>query len=218
MQKNQAQPERTSLTRLRELASSDRAALDNLLDTQRVGHFGVLVDDYPVVIPTAIARDGDVVLAHGSSGSRWMRALAHGGPTTLTVTALDGLEIARTAFESSMHYRSAVLFGRCQPVDDATRKRAALDVITESLVRGRVAEVREPTAKEVAATLVLSLPIEEWSLKISAGWPDDADDDVAGDAWAGIVAMTTVFGPPVPAPDLRPGIDVPLSVRRLTGS
>ncbi len=205
----------TAITRLPELGSTDRSVLDELLDGSRIGHFGVVVDGFPVVIPTAIARSGDAVLAHGSSGSRWMRALATGAPTTLAVTALDGLEVARSAFESSMHYRSAVIFGNCQTVDDPEEKRAALDAITESLLPGRVVEVRAPTAKEVAATLVLRLAIDEWSLKVSAGWPDDSVDDVAGDSWAGVVPIVAGYGSPVSAPDLRPGIEVPFSVRRL---
>lgn len=204
---------RTDITRLREKGSTDRAALDRLLDTSVVGHFG-LVDEsgHPVVIPTAIVRDGDVVLAHGSTGSRWMRRLAAGAPTCLTVTALDGLVVARSAFESSLHYRSAVLFGRCSPVADPER---ALDLITEALIPGRTAEIRRPRRAELAATQVLSLPIGEWSLKISAGWPDDPDDDVAGDRWAGVVARHVSYGQPRPAPDLRAGIEVPESVRRL---
>jgi uncharacterized protein len=217
MASKSAVPRRTSITRLPELGSADRSQLNQLLDISRVGHFGVVVDGYPVVIPTAIARDGDVVLAHGSSGSRWMRALASGAPTTLAVTALDGLEVARSAFESSMHYRSAVIFGCCRPVDDPRGKRAALDAITESLLPGRVAEVRDPTTKELAATLVLSLALDEWSLKVSAGWPEDTEDDVAGNAWAGVVSITSGYGPAQPAPDLRPGIEIPPSVRRLRG-
>jgi uncharacterized protein len=204
---------RTEITRLREKGSTDRADLDALLDSCIVGHFG-LVDDSggPVVIPTAIVRDGDTVLAHGSTGSRWMRALAAGAPTCLSVTALDGLVVARSAFESSLHYRSAVLFGRCTRVDDADR---ALELITERLIPGRTAELRRPRKTELAATLVLALPISEWSLKISAGWPDDPDDDVAGDAWAGVVPLATQYGQPQPAPDLRDGIAVPDSVRAL---
>lgn len=204
---------RTDITRLREKGNTDRAALDRLLDTSVVGHFG-LVDEsgHPVVIPTAIVRDGDVVLAHGSTGSRWMRRLAAGAPTCLTVTALDGVVVARSAFESSLHYRSAVLFGRCSPVADPER---ALDLITEALIPGRTAEVRRPRRAELAATQVLSLPIAEWSLKISAGWPDDPDDDVAGHSWAGVVARHVSYGQPRPAPDLRAGIEVPESVRRL---
>jgi nitroimidazol reductase NimA-like FMN-containing flavoprotein (pyridoxamine 5'-phosphate oxidase superfamily) len=215
MASKSAAPRRTSITRLPELGSADRSQLNHLLDVSRIGHFGVVVDGYPVVIPTAIAREADVVLAHGSSGSRWMRALASGAPTTLAVTALDGLEVARSAFESSMHYRSAVIFGCCRPVNDPRGKRAALDAITESMLPGRVAEVRDPTPKELAATLVLSLALDEWSLKVSAGWPDDTEDDVAANAWAGVVPIMSGYGPPQPAPDLRPGIEIPPSVRLL---
>jgi nitroimidazol reductase NimA-like FMN-containing flavoprotein (pyridoxamine 5'-phosphate oxidase superfamily) len=208
---------KTAITRLPELGSTKRSELDRLLDHSQVGHFGLLVEGHPVVIATAIARDGDSVLAHGSTGSSWMRLLATGARTSLAVTTVEGLVVARSAFESSMHYRSAVLFGRCQPIEAASHKRAALDVITEALIPGRVGEVRDPTAKELAATLVLRLPIGEWSLKVSAGWPDDPDDDVAGTAWAGVVPIETRYGAPRPAPDLRSGIDVPESVRRLAG-
>jgi uncharacterized protein len=202
---------RTTITRLREKGSTDRSALDALLDSCLLGHFGLATDDGPVVIPTAVVRDGDRVLAHGSTGSRWMRRLADGAPTCLTVTALDGVVVARSAFESSLHYRSAVLFGSCAPVADRDR---ALDLITERLIPGRTAEIRRPRPAELAATLVLELPIIEWSLKISAGWPEDPDDDVAGDAWAGVVPMTAGYAAPLAAPDLREGIAVPPSVRR----
>ncbi|MGA8248613.1 MAG: pyridoxamine 5'-phosphate oxidase family protein [Nocardioides sp.] len=202
--------------RLPELASTDRAALDALLDSALVGHFALVAEDgTPAVIPTAVIRDGDRVLAHGSTGSRWMRRLAGGAPTALAVTSYDGLEVARSAFESSIHYRSAVLFGRCTPVTDD--KQRALDVITERLLPGRVAEVRRPTKAELAATLVLSLPIADWSLRISAGWPEDEESDVAGPAWAGVVPLRQVYDVPRPAPDLREGIEVPPSVRALTG-
>lgn len=207
--------ERTRITRLREKASTDRGALDALLDSTHLGHFG-LVDShgYPVVIPTVVVRDGERVLAHGSTGSPWMRRLAEGAPTSLAVTAFDGLVVARSAFESSIHYRSAVLFGSCTVLDGAD-KAAALDLITEAIIPGRVAEVRRPTAAELAATQVLALPIEDWSLKVSAGWPDDPEDDVAGGAWAGVVPVVTTHGTPLPAPDLRAGIPEPDSVRAL---
>jgi hypothetical protein len=115
-----------------------------------------------------------------------------------------------------MHYRSAVLFGRCEAIVAEPAKRAALDVLTETLLPGRTAEVREPTTKELAATLVLRLPICEWSLKVSAGWPDDSESDLAGDAWAGVVPIETSYGVPSPAPDLRDGIATAESVRRLS--
>ncbi|WP_375489482.1 pyridoxamine 5'-phosphate oxidase family protein [uncultured Jatrophihabitans sp.] len=205
----------TQVTRLRAKQRTELAALHALLDTTFVGHFAVTDGHgHPVVFPTAIARDGDHVLAHGSTGSPWMRALAAGAPTSLAVTALDGLVVARSTFESSLHYRSAVLFGACSAVRDAD-KPAALDVLTDAMLPGRAAEVRRPWPRELAATLVLSMPIEQWSLKISDGWPDDEDADIAGDAWAGVVPMHTRRGTPVPAPDLRAGIAAPASLRQL---
>lgn len=206
---------RTELTRLPDKAVTDREALDRLLDAARIGHVGLVDDGHPVVIPTAIARDGDAVLLHGSTGSRWMRSLAAGAPACLTVTVLDGLVVARSAFESSLHYRSAVLFGACTPVAGDAQPRA-LDVLVEKLLPGRSAEVRPSTRKEYAATLVLALPIERWSLKVSDGWPEDEPPDVAGPAWAGVVPIAERTGPPRPAPDLREGIALPPSVRALT--
>lgn len=200
----------TRITRLAEKGSDDRAALNQLLDDVPIGHFGVLDDGHPVVIATAIVRDEDRILVHGSTGSRWMRSLAAGAPTSLAVTSFDGLVVARSAFESSMHYRSAVLFGSCAVVTDVDR---ALDLITDALIPGRVTELRRPRPKEVAATLILELPIRTWSLKISDGWPEDPDDDVAGPAWAGVIPAHVGYGEPRPAPDLGPGRELPASVR-----
>jgi nitroimidazol reductase NimA-like FMN-containing flavoprotein (pyridoxamine 5'-phosphate oxidase superfamily) len=203
---------RTTVSRLREKQRTDRAELNALLDDVHVGHFAITRADGPVVFPTAVVRDGDLVLAHGSTGSPWLRALAAGAPTSLAVTATDGVIVARSAFESSIRYRSAVLFGTCRPLAGADKVRA-MDAITEALIPGRVAELRRHTDKEIAATQVLALPIEAWSLKVSDGWPEDPPEDVAGDAWAGVVPLAPRYGTPVPAPDLRPGIAVPASVR-----
>ena len=206
---------RTAITRLPEYASADRDALDQLLDEQIVGHVGLVrPDGYPVVLPSAIARQGDRVLLHGSTGSPWMRAVAAGAPVCVQVTAADAIIVARSAFESSLRYRSAVLFGVCETLN-GQRKQAALDVLTEHLIPGRTQEVRRPTAKELAATLVLALPIAEWSLKVSGGWSEDPESDIAGDAWAGVLPIVTGYGQPASAPDLRPGIAVPASVRQL---
>jgi uncharacterized protein len=207
---------RTSLTRLPHLVSSDRAELDRLLDDAVVGHFAFIADERPVAMPTGIARDGDRVLAHGSTGSGWMRLLANRIPVSLAVTVLEGLVVARSAFESSMLYRSAVLFGSCEPVTRQLDKERALDLLTEAFLPGRAAEIRRPTTRELAATLVLSFPIREWSLKISHGWPDDPEDDVAGPAWAGLVPMSTTVEDAQAAPDLRAGIPLPASVRAFT--
>lgn len=207
----------TRITRLRELQVEDRAVLDALLDGVRVAHVGFDVDGHPVVVPTAMARLGDDVLVHGSTGSTWMRHLGRGVPACLAVTALDGLLVARSAFESSLHYRSAVLFGRMAPLEGEA-KEAALAALVDKLLPGRAAEVRASTPQEVRRTLVLSMPIERWSLKVSNGWPDDPEEDVAGDAWAGVVPLLEVAGSPLDAPDLAPGIGVPPSVRRLSSS
>jgi uncharacterized protein len=225
---------RTSPSRLRELAVSERAELDRLLDEVMIAHVGLSTgrgdpghDDRGdedigreemgrgnvVVIPTALARNGDAILIHGSTGSGWMRLAADGRPACVTVTALDGIVVARSAFESSFRYRSAVLFGAFSPVPDEARERV-LQIITERLLPGRSGELRAPQPRELAATLVLQMPIGEWSMKVSAGWPDDPAEDVAGDAWAGVIPLSQPRpGVPEPAPDLRPGIPVPRSVR-----
>jgi len=139
--------------------------------------------------------------------------LAAGAPTALAVTAYDGLVVARTAFESSIRYRSAVLFGSCSPVTD--EKERLLDLVTERLLPGRVTEVRRPTKAELAATLLLALPIDDWSLKVSDDWPEDEPADVAGPAWAGVVPLRQVYDAPLAAPDLAPGIGIPPSVQAL---
>jgi hypothetical protein len=206
---------RTEITRLAEKASTDRAALEAFLDGQFLAHVGLVADGHPVVIPTAFARDGDRVLIHGSTGSRWMRALAVGAPASVAVTAVDGIVVARSAFESSIRYRSAVLFG-CFTVIEGEEKFAALSRLTDALIPGRAGEVRPSMTKENAATLVLGMPISEWSFKVSAGWPEDEEADVASDTWAGVVPMAVAYGNPLPAPHLRPGIAVPQSVIALS--
>src|SRR5499427_1579627 len=207
---------RTTITRLRTKASQDRSELDRLLDSVHIGHFALAAENgQPVVLPTAVARDDDRMLAHGSTGSGWLRRLATGAPTSLAVTSFDGLVVARSAFESSMRYRSAVLFGQCAAITDPDAKSRALDVITDALIPGRSAEVRASTAKELAAVLVLALPIAEWSLKVSEGWPDDPPGDVAGPAWAGVLPVVQRYDQPLVAPDLRHGIPLPASVQRL---
>jgi uncharacterized protein len=208
----------TELTRLRDRAVTDRAELDRLLDDTVLAHVG-LADDQggAVVIPTAVVRDGDRVLVHGSTGSGWMRRATAGRPACLTVTDLTGIIVARSAFENSLRYRSAVLFGTFTRLAGPDVPRA-LDLFTEHLIPGRTAEVRPNHRRELAATMVLSMPIRQWSMKISTDWPDDAPDDLAGSAWAGVIPFDARrLGDPLPAPDLRPGIPVPASVRTMTG-
>jgi uncharacterized protein len=208
----------TELTRLREYAVTDRAELDRLLDDVFLAHVGLADEDQDgvVVIPTAVVRDQDRVLVHGSTGSGWMRRAANGRPACITVTDLSGIIVARSVFETSMRYRSAVLFGTFTRLaeEDTTR---ALGIFTERLLPGRTAEVRPNHRRELAATMVLSMPIKQWSLKIGSDWPDDAPEDRDGSAWAGVIPFDARrFGDPLPAPDLRPGIPVPASVQVLT--
>ena len=194
----------------------DLDALTALVRDARVGHFAFVEDGTPRVLPIAIVTDGAHILLHGSSGSHWLRLLATGIPVALSVTAIDALVVARSAFESSMNYRSAVLFGNCAPVGESMAdKVAALDLVTEGLIPGRAAELRPHSAKELAATLVLRMRIDEWTLKVSEGWPDDGPADVAGPAWAGILPLRTGYADALPAPDLAAGIRRPDSVRAL---
>jgi hypothetical protein len=195
---------------------ADFAALRRLLADVPVAHVAFIADGQPFVLPVAAAAGDDCVLLHGSTGSRWLGLIADGIAVSVAITAVDGLVVARSAFESSMHYRSAVLFGTCQRLD-GDPKLMALDTLTDALIPGRVAEVRRPTAKELAATLVLCLDIEEWSLKSSDGWPDDPAEDVETDTWAGVLPSRTYYTGARPAPDLRTGSAVPPSVRRLLG-
>ncbi|MHC5797595.1 pyridoxamine 5'-phosphate oxidase family protein [Lacisediminihabitans sp. FW035] len=192
----------------------DLAALAALVRDARVGHFAFVEDGQPRVLPVAIVADGAEILLHGSSGSHWLRLLATGIPVALSVTAIDALVVARSAFESSMNYRSAVLFGHCAPTADTV---PALDLVTDGLIPGRVAELRPHSAKELAATLVLRMTVDEWTLKVSDGWPEDGPADVAGPAWAGILPLRTGYTGAIPTPDLAPGIPEPESVRALLG-
>ena len=206
----------TTLTRMRDRAVTERPELDRLLDEVVLAHIAMVDDNGdPVVIPTAIARDGDRILVHGSTGSGWMRRAAAGRPVAVAVTDLNGIIVARSSFESSFRYRSAVLFGTFTRLSGPDVPHA-LDVITERFIPGRLAEIRGTRKRELAATMVLSMPIRDWSLKISGGWPTDAPEDIEGGAWAGVVPLQPRAGDPEPAPDLRSGIPVPASVHALT--
>lgn len=208
-------PAPTTLTRMGDKAVTELPALHALLADVQLGHVAVVVDGHPVAFPTAVARDGERLLVHGSTGSSWLRALGSGAPASVTVTAMDAVVVARSAFESSFHYRSAVLFGRFTPLDGDDKERA-LDVLVDRIVPGRTGELRRPNKRELAATLICAMPIDQWSLKVSERWPDDVPEDVDGPAWAGIVPLRSGYGDPVPAPDLRDGVPVPPSVQAIT--
>jgi hypothetical protein len=161
----------------------------------------------------ACARDTDALLLHGSTGSRLARALGNGAPVCATVTILDGLVYARSAFESSMHYRSAMILGRAARVPDTDRARA-LRVLTDHLLPGRAADLRDPSPRELAATRVLRLPLIEWSLKMSSDPPADPPDDLDAPIWAGVLPVRLMAGSPVDAPDLRTPQPLPDYVAR----
>ena len=201
---------RTRVRRLPERGRYDREAIDTVLDAGLVAHLGFVVDAQPFVIPTLHARVGDDVFVHGSAASRTLRVLAGGFPACLTVTLLDGIVLARSVFEHSMNYRSVVVLGTATPVVEPEEKLATLEAFTEKLLPGRWAEARHPTAKELRATSVLRLPLDEASAKIRAGGPDDADTpDAELDVWAGHLPLVVTAREPVPDPALRPGIPVP---------
>lgn len=207
----------TEVSRLSDRQSTEREKLDALLDATPLATIAFIRDGHPVALPTGFARIGDDVVIHGSTGSPWMRQLAEGAPVAVSVTALDGILVARSGFESSFHYRSVVIFGAFTAVVPE-RKNTYLETLTDHFIPGRVAEVRPSTAKELAATLVLRLAIGEgnWSLKIANGWPEDPDEDVAAGGWAGVVPMSVRYGEPLRAPDCEDAIVIPDSVRSLT--
>lgn len=206
----------TEVSRLSERQTTDRAQLDALLDAVPLATVAFVRDGHPVALPTGFARLGDELVIHGSTGSPWMRQLADGAPVAVSITALDGILVARSGFESSFHYRSAVVFGTFSTVSTQD-KNSYLEALTDRFIPGRVAEIRPSTAKELAATLVLRLPIgtDNWSLKIANGWPEDPDEDVAAGGWAGAVPILTGYGEPLRAPDCD--AEIPTSVRALTG-
>ena len=208
----------TAVSRLAELQSTSRRQLDDLLDSTPLATVALVRDGHPVALPIGFARIDDEVVIHGSTGSPWLSALAGGAPAAVSVTTLDGVVVARSGFESSFHYRSAVLFGTVETVPED--KVRYLEILTDTFIPGRVAELRASTRKELAATVVLRLPIgsDNWSLKISDGWPEDPESDVAAGGWAGVVPITTSYGTPLRAPDCEESIPVAASVRALTGS
>ena len=210
---------RTDVRRLPEKQVRDLASLHAILDEALHASVGFEVEGQPFVLPMACARDGDALLLHGSTGSRLMRALAAGAPVCVSVTHLDGLVYARSAFESSMRYRSATVLGTATEVA-ADEKLHALEVLTEHLLPGRWAELRAPRPKQLAATSVLRVPLDEWSVKVGDGFPDDPDEDLDEPVWAGVVPMRVAYDDPVDAPDLRPGRPVPphVSSRRPTAA
>jgi len=208
--------DRTRLRRAPQRGRHDRETIDAILDESLIAHVGWVQDGRPVVIPTLIARVGDTLLLHGSSASRTLRALGGGGlEACVEATLIDGLVLARSAFHHSINYRSAVLYGTLQAVEDPQERERALEVFTEKLIPGRWEHIRWPSRQELKGTAVLSLAIDEGSAKVRAGAPEDNDEDYALDTWAGVVPLRVAAGVPEPDPRLRDGIELPPHVGAL---
>jgi uncharacterized protein len=201
---------RVRVRRLPERARYGREAVAAVLDAGLVAHLGLVSEGQPYVIPTLHARVGEFVYVHGSAASRTLRTLRGGVPACLTVTLLDGIVLARSVFEHSMNYRSVVVLGTAAPVEEPDEKLVALEAFTEKLLPGRWGEARPPTRKELRATSILRLPLDEASAKIRDGGPDDSDTpDAELDVWAGHLPLVVQALEPVPDAVLRPGIPLP---------
>jgi nitroimidazol reductase NimA-like FMN-containing flavoprotein (pyridoxamine 5'-phosphate oxidase superfamily) len=207
---------RTTLHRLRERARTDRGDLYAVLDAGLICHLGVVVDGAPLVLPTGYGRIGDTLYLHGSSANRSLLAAA-GQDVCVTITLLDGLVCARSIFNHSMNYRSAVVIGPARLVTGEPERLDALRAVTEQLAPGQWEYARQPTRKELAATAVLAVPLAEASVKVRSGPPHDDPEDCESGTWAGVIPAALTFGPPEPDPELSPAVAVPDHVARLSG-
>jgi uncharacterized protein len=212
------QTPRTTVKRLPKRAAYDRATVDAILDEGRICHVGFAADGQPFVLPTVYARVDTTLYFHGSAASRMLGAVGAGIPCCLTVTHLDGLVLARSAFHHSVNYRSVVVLGVARLVTDPAEKLAALRTIVDHVVPGRWQEVREPLPQEVKATSVLALPIEEASAKLRSGDPIDDEDDYALPVWAGTVPFALTPGSPIADARLPVGTPFSASVARMVAA
>jgi nitroimidazol reductase NimA-like FMN-containing flavoprotein (pyridoxamine 5'-phosphate oxidase superfamily) len=204
-----SQTERTTLKRLPKRGAYDRETIYRILDEGFVCHVGFAVEGQPFVIPTGYARIDDRLYIHGSQLSRMLRTLSGGIDVCVTVTLLDGLVLARSAFHHSMNYRSVVIFGKATLVDDRAAKLAALFAFSEHVIRGRWDDVREPSEQELKATAVLSLSLAEASAKVRTGPPADDEEDYALDVWAGVIPLKLTAEAPISDPRLPENIEPP---------
>ena len=207
------QTERTRLRRLPQRGSFERQAVYDILDEGFVCHVGFVSGGQPFVIPTAYGRAGDELYIHGARASRMLKALRDGAEVCVTVTLVDGLVLARSAFHHSVNYRSVVVFGRARVVETPEEKMRALAAFTEHVVPGRWDEVREPNRQELDATLVLALPLAEASAKVRTGPPVDDEEDYALPVWAGVIPLAVGTGVPDPDPLLPAGTPLSESLR-----
>jgi nitroimidazol reductase NimA-like FMN-containing flavoprotein (pyridoxamine 5'-phosphate oxidase superfamily) len=204
---------RTTVKRLPKRAAYDAATVNAILDEALICHLGFVHDGQPYVIPTGFARDGDTLFVHGSPASRMLRTIATGVPVCVTVTLLDGMVVARSAFHSSMNYRSVVIIGSATPLLDRDRKLHAMRALVDNLIPGRWDDLRPITEKELRATDVLEIPLQEASAKLRTGGPIDDEEDYALPIWAGVVPLALTPSRPVPDERLAAGISTPSYVR-----
>jgi nitroimidazol reductase NimA-like FMN-containing flavoprotein (pyridoxamine 5'-phosphate oxidase superfamily) len=205
--------ERTTIKRLPLRGNYERETLNQILDEGFVCHVGFVVDNRPFVIPTGYGRLGDQLYIHGSAASRMLKTLSEGIDVCVNVTLVDGLVLARSAFHHSMNYRSVVIFGKARVLEDEAEKMEAMRVFTDHIMVGRWEESRMPTEKELRATIVLALPLDEASAKIRTGPPVDDDEDYQLPVWAGVLPLRLATGNAVPDSRLRDGIDLPQYIR-----
>jgi nitroimidazol reductase NimA-like FMN-containing flavoprotein (pyridoxamine 5'-phosphate oxidase superfamily) len=192
----------------------DRDTVHAIIDEALVCHVAFAVDGVPTVIPTLHARRGDSLLLHGAKTSRLLQHAAAGNPISVAITLVDGIVLARSVFHHSMNYRSVVIHGAGTLVESEEEKLAALEAFAEHIARGRWADARRPTRKELKATSVVAIPIEVAAAKIRTGPPLDDDEDYSLPIWAGVLPLRLVPGTAVPDPKLGSGIQVPAYVRR----
>jgi nitroimidazol reductase NimA-like FMN-containing flavoprotein (pyridoxamine 5'-phosphate oxidase superfamily) len=204
---------RTRVVREPERGVYDRDAAYRILDEAFLCHVGFVADGQPFVIPTSFGRKDDRLYIHGSAASRMLRQMKEGVPVCVTVTLLDGLVLARAAFNHSMNYRSVVVLGKAMIVDDPQEKLEALRLISEHIIPGRWADSRKPNERELKATSVLRLPIEEFSAKVRTGPPIDDEEDYSFPTWAGVVPLEMKTGTPIDDAQLVPGQTPPEYVR-----
>jgi nitroimidazol reductase NimA-like FMN-containing flavoprotein (pyridoxamine 5'-phosphate oxidase superfamily) len=205
---------RTEFRRLPDRGSRDPEIIRAILDAGFLAHVGFSVDAQPFVIPTLYGHQGDKLYLHGSAASRTLRGLEAGLPACVTVTLVDGIVLARSAFHHSINYRSVVAFGTARKIEERERKIQALRVIAEQVIPGRWGEVRAPNEKELKATIVLEFSIEEASAKMRTGRANDDEEDYALPVWAGILPLRLEAREPVPDSRLPQGIRVPEYVLR----
>jgi nitroimidazol reductase NimA-like FMN-containing flavoprotein (pyridoxamine 5'-phosphate oxidase superfamily) len=209
MSQTQMPTPRTRLVREAERGVYNREAAYRILDEGFLCHVGFVADGQPFVIPTSYGRKHDRLYIHGSAASRMLRQMKDGVPVCVTVTLLDGLVLARSIFNHSMNYRSVVILGKATPVDDAVEKIEALRLLSEHIIPGRWADARQPNERELKATLVMRVPIEEFSAKVRTGPPIDDEEDYSFPTWAGVVPLETVARPPINDPRLDPRYKAP---------